>query len=243
MNKLQTFWHFLRSSLTNWHQNNEDTEILLENSFFKMQQELILIRSAIAGAIASLKRTERHYNQYQDDAQSWYHRVNLALNQHNSELAQLALSRCRYDLEIAQNLQKQINQQKDVIEKLKVDLSNLELKNNQLKRKKEMLLAQHKNALTFQEIEALKIELKQGHSARALEQMEERVWQLETQNSLLSKRPLDQVEIAFQKLENKDQNQWFNFEEKINLESNFADLKIKIETQLQQIRWELENLD
>lgn len=137
MGLLQRFWRVFRANFTDLSEKTEDIEVLLDDILFQMQQELISIRQAIAGAIASEKRTQRHYLEHQEQAHSWYNRVQLALSQNNKDLAESALSRCYYDLEIAQNLQKQINQQQKIIEKLKQQLATAETKMKELKTKEE----------------------------------------------------------------------------------------------------------
>ncbi|GEM_PF-1875593 len=152
MGLLQRFWRVLRANFTDWTKQTEDTEQLLEDTLVKVQRELISIRGAIAGAIASEKKNQRHYLQHQEQAQSWYNRVQLALSQQNEDLAQSALSRCRYNLEIAQNLLKQIRQQQRVIENLKQDLTTAEIKINELKFKQDLFLAKTTTAFTLKEI-------------------------------------------------------------------------------------------
>jgi phage shock protein A len=237
MGLLQRFWGVFQRNFLTLKQNTEDPEQLLENTLLKMQRDLISIRQAIAGAIASEKRTQRHYLQHQEQAQSWYHRVNLAVTQNNLDLAQQALSRCRYSLEIAQNLQQQILKQKRIIHELQQNLTVAETELDKVKNKKDLYLARAKNALTAKEIQKINYEFKEGNFIESLGKMEQKVWELESYNELLNQKPLDNLEIQFQTIETEDkiQNPSFNM---INLEQN-----AHIKSELNKIRSELEGLE
>ncbi len=119
----------------------EDPEKILEQTILELEQHLINLRQGVAGAIASLKRTERQLNQNQAAANQWYSRAQLALRKGDEMLAREALHHRQPYLNIAKTLQTQIDQQRDIINKLRKDIGVLESQIATVKMKKNMYIA------------------------------------------------------------------------------------------------------
>ena len=77
----------VRSQLTQFQQQQEPPEQLLERLLAEMESELIEMRRALAEAIATLKSTERQREAQQLIAQRWFDRAQFALDQGNDDLA------------------------------------------------------------------------------------------------------------------------------------------------------------
>lgn len=134
----------------------EDLEKILEQTVLELEQHLINLRQGVAGAIrngsasrrASLKRTERQLNQNQAAANQWYSRAQLALRKGDEMLARSALHHRQPYLNIAKTLQTQIDQQLDVINKLRKDIEVLESQIATVKMKKNMYIASGRDPVT-----------------------------------------------------------------------------------------------
>ena len=134
----------------------EDPEKILEQTVLELEQHLINLRQGVAGAIrngsasrrASLKRTERQLNQNQAAANQWYSRAQLALRKGDEMLARSALHYRQPYLNIAKTLQTQIDQQRDIINKLRKDIEVLESQIATVKMKKNMYIASGRDPVT-----------------------------------------------------------------------------------------------
>ncbi len=126
----------------------EDTEKILEQTVLNLEQHLINRRQGVAGASASLKRTERQLNQNQAAANGWYSRAQLALRKGDERLARSALHYRQPYLNIAKTLQTQIDQQLDIINNLRKNIGVLESKIATVKMKKNMYIASGRDSVT-----------------------------------------------------------------------------------------------
>ncbi|MBR8837923.1 MAG: PspA/IM30 family protein [Stigonema ocellatum SAG 48.90 = DSM 106950] len=136
----------IRANLNSFMSSADDPEKLLEAVVMEMQDNLLQLRQAIACAIATQKRTERHSAQAQSTGEEWYRRAQLALEKGNEMLAREALTKRRACQETATTLSTQIAEQKTVVDKLKKDMQTLELKIAEVKTKKDMYIARARSA-------------------------------------------------------------------------------------------------
>ena len=130
----------IRDNFNNLVTNAEDPETILEKAFIEMQDNLVQLRQGVAQAIATQKRTERQAAAGESKSQEYYRQAELALQQGNESLAREALSKRKFYQETTKTLINQIQQQKNVVTKLKQDMQILELKLAEVKTKKDMYI-------------------------------------------------------------------------------------------------------
>mgnify|MGYP006425882957 CR=1 FL=1 len=201
MNFLQRIWRVIRANLNNLLNKAEDPEKILEQAVNDMQQDLVKLRQAVAQAIASQKRTERQASQAKSTAEEWKKRAQLALEKGNEELAREALTRRQNYQETADNLEGQLSQQNQVIDKLKSDMRKLENKISEAKTKKDMYIARARSAETTQRLNEMMQGVNTGSSLSAFEQMEEKVTEMEASAEATQEMGQDDVEQQFAALE------------------------------------------
>ncbi|MBD2693597.1 PspA/IM30 family protein [Anabaena catenula] len=180
--------------------STEDPEKILEQTFLKMQENLVQLRQGVAGAIATQKRTERQAAAAQSQAEEWYRRAQLALQQGSEHLARQALTKRQAYQETATALFKQIEQQKDVVGKLKQDMRTMELKIVEVKTKKDMYIARARSAEASYKLQEMLKGVSATTSLNAWERMEEKVIQMEAQSEAISQLSSDDLETRFAKL-------------------------------------------
>jgi phage shock protein A len=146
-----------------------------------MQDDLIKVRQAVAQAIAIQKRTERQQAQADSQAQEWYRRAQLALNQGDEELARQALTRRQSYLDTATAMAAQLQQQAGIVTQLKQNMRQLELKISDARTKKELYIARARSAQASQQVNDLLGGLNSNGALQAFERMEDKVLQLEAQ--------------------------------------------------------------
>lgn len=201
MGFLQRLWRIIKANLNSLLQKTEDPEKILEQAVSDMQEDLVKLRQAVAQAIASQKRTERQANQAKNTAEEWKKRAQLALEKGNEELAREALTRRQNYQQTADTLGEQLDQQNQVIDKLKADMRKLESKISEAKNKKDMYIARARSAEATQRVSEFMQGVNTGSSLSAFEQMEERVTEMEATAEASSEMGQDDIEQQFASLE------------------------------------------
>lgn len=179
----------------------EDPEKILEQAVMDLQEDLVQLRQAVAGAIASQKRTERQCAQTQSNADEWYRRAQLALQKGDENLAREALSRRKTYQETAKALSGQIEQQTVIVSQLKQNMRVLESKIADAKTKKDMYIARARSARASEKLNELVGHIDAGATVNAFERMEEKVLQLEARSQAIADLGADTLEKQFASLE------------------------------------------
>lgn len=186
MGLLDRFSRVVRANVNSWVTKAEDPEKILEQAVSEMQEQLIQLRQAVAGAIASLKRTERQAQSSNANAEEWYRRAQLAIQQTNETLAREALLKRKSYQDIAIALFAQLDQQNTVVGKLKQDMRSLELKIAELKSKRDMYIARIRSAEASVKLQEILGDFSGATSSGILERVEDKLLQIESQNEVLS---------------------------------------------------------
>lgn len=194
----------IRANLNSLVGEAEDPEKILEQTIDEMQQDLIRMRQAVAGAIASQKRTERQARQAQSTADELYQRAQLTLSQGEENLARSVLTKRKSYQETAKTLQAQLAQQESIVSKLKQDMRTLESKISEAKTKADLYIARAHSAQASQKINEMLSNLGTGSSLVAFERMEEKVMQLEAQSEAISALGSDELEKKFAAIESSN---------------------------------------
>lgn len=202
MGLLDRLGRVIRANLNELISQAEDPEKILEQTVIEMQDDLIKLRQAVAQAIATQKRTERQSSQSQINADEWYRRAELALQKGDEALAREALSRRQAYQETAQVLQEQLDQQRDIIGKLKQNMRTLESKLAEAKTKKDMYIARVRSAQASQRLNEMLGNTGTRDSRAALDRMEQKVLQMEAQADAVAELNTgDNLEKRFNALE------------------------------------------
>ena len=204
MELFDRFWRVVRSNVNSWVSASGDPVLTLERTVDEMQQELVKMRQAVALAIATQKRTERQVSQNRVSAEDWYRRARIALTGGEESLAREALNRRKTYQDNAALLHRQIEQQNEIIVKLKQDLRLLEDKLARVKVQKDMYLARATSAEATRRLHEL---LEKGvgkNTLNLLDRVEERVQDLEARAELASQLNDDSLEVKFKNLETSE---------------------------------------
>ncbi|MBD2296214.1 PspA/IM30 family protein [Anabaena sphaerica FACHB-251] len=200
MEVMKRILRVIRANVNGLVNGVEDPEKILEQTFLEMQSNLVQLRQGVACAIATQKRTERQALAAESQAQEWYRRAQLALQQGNEVLAREALTKRQGYQQTATALFEQIEQQKQVVEKLKQDMGRLELKTAEVKTKKDMYIARARSAEASSKLQEMLGGISPTSSLGALERMEDKVLQIEAQSAAISQLGGDNLETRFAKL-------------------------------------------
>jgi len=191
----------VRSNLNAAVSAAEDPEKILEQALIDMQEDLVQLRQAVAGAIASQKRMQQQHNQAQAEANNWQQRAQLALTKGDEVLAREALNRKKVQSETAASLKTQLDQQSTQVDSLKRNLIALEGKISEAKTKKDMLKARASAAKANEQLQNTVGRLGTGSAMGAFERMEDKVLQMEARSQASAELAGADLESQFALLE------------------------------------------
>ncbi|MGL5061992.1 MAG: PspA/IM30 family protein [Microcoleus sp.] len=201
MGLFDRLWRIIKANINSLVGAAEDPEKILEQATIDMQEDLVQLRQAVAGAIASQKRTERQYSQAESTAAEWYQRAQLALQKGEEKLAREALTRKKSYQETATAMKVQLEQQNVVVTQLKENMRALEGKISQAKAKKDMYIARARSAKASERLQEMMGNLNTGSALNAFERMEEKVMQLEARSEAMAELGSNDLEKQFLSLE------------------------------------------
>lgn len=180
------FVRVVSSNVNNVIKGLEDPEKILDQAVNDMQSDLIKIRQSYAEISATQKRMQNQKDNADKLAADWYRRAQMALQANDEVLAREALSRRQAQMEIGENLQKQISIQSSAVEKLYSSMMTLDTKIMEAKRQKDAFIARARTAKTTVQVnDMLSSILGSGslgsNSMEAFERMKTKVEALESQ--------------------------------------------------------------
>ncbi|WP_414527734.1 PspA/IM30 family protein [Nodularia chucula] len=191
----------IRANINSLINSAEDPEKILQQAVLEMQENLVQMRQGVAQAIASQKRTERQAQAAKSTAEEWYRRAQLALQQGNEPLAREALTKRKAYQETSTALFSQIEQQNDIVARLKKDMRSLELKMSEAKTKKDMYIARVRSAEASVRLQDMLDTGSATSSLSAFERMEDKVLQIEAQSEAIAQMGTDDLQKQFDSLE------------------------------------------
>lgn len=201
MGLFDRLWRVIRANINSLVGAAEDPEKILEQAVMDMQEDLIQLRQAVAGAIAAQKRTERQCSQAESTAAEWYQRAQLALQKGEENLAREALTRKKSYQETATAMKASLGQQNTVVTQLKENMRSLESKIYEAKSKKDMYIARARSAKASERLQEMMGNLSTGSALSAFEKMEEKVMQLEARSEAIAELGTNDLEKQFLSLE------------------------------------------
>ncbi|WP_035990847.1 PspA/IM30 family protein [Leptolyngbya sp. KIOST-1] len=191
----------VRSNLNAAVSSAENPEKILDQAIIDMQEDLVQMRQAVAGAIASQKRVQQQYDKAQSEASSWQQRAQLALQKGEEDLAKQALLRKKSQAETAVALKTQLDSQSAIVDKLKRDLIGLESKLSEAKTKRDMLKARASAARANEQLQSTTSSLNTSSAMAAFERMEDKVLQMEAKSQAAAELAGADLESQFAMLD------------------------------------------
>ncbi len=179
----------------------EDPEKILDQAIIEMQEDLVRLRQGVAQAIAAQKRTEKQYNDANNELNKWQRNAMLALQKGDENLARQALERKKSFTETATTLKGSLDQQTTQVDTLKRSLMQLEGKISEAKTKKDMLKARVRAAKAQEQLEGLVSGMSTSGASAAFERMEEKVLMQEARASTAGEIAGADLESQFAKLD------------------------------------------
>jgi phage shock protein A len=179
----------------------EDPEKMLEQAILEMQEDLVQLRQGVAQTIAAQKRSEKQYNDAQNEINKWQRNAQLALQKGDENLARQALERKKTYTETSGALKASLDTQSTQVETLKRNLIQLESKISEAKTKKEMLKARITTAKAQEQLQGMVSGMNTSSAMAAFERMEEKVLMQEARAQSAGELAGADLETQFARLE------------------------------------------
>ncbi len=194
----------VRANVNDMVSKAEDPEKILEQALMDMQDNLVQMKQAVAGAIASQRRTQQQYENNLKESETWTSRAQLALQKGDENLAREALVRKKSFSDAATALKQQLDSQTGQVDTLKRGLMGLESKISEAKTKKDMLKARAAAAKANEQLQSAVNSNSTGSAMAAFERMEDKVLTMEARSQAAAEIAGSNLEAQFAALSSND---------------------------------------
>lgn len=179
----------------------EDPEMMLEQTYQDLQNNLIQVRQAVAQAIATEKQLEQQLQKNKDQAATWHNRATMAVQQGNDDLARQALQRKQQYAQAATDLETQLKSQKEATNTLRQRLTELEGEVQKAYTKKQVLIARDKAAQATSKANEILSKSSADGALSVMEKMEQKVLERESKAAAMAELGSDQLDKKFKSFE------------------------------------------
>lgn len=191
----------VRANVNDMVSKAEDPEKILDQALMDMQENLINMKMAVAGSIATQKRSQLQYEKNITESATWQSRAQLALQKGDEDLAREALVRKKSFADAAASLKTQLDAQSVQVDTMKKNLVGLESKISEAKTKKDMLKARAAAAKANEQLQSAINSNNTGSSMAAFERMEDKVLQMESRSMAVAELGGGDLNAQFEALE------------------------------------------
>jgi phage shock protein A len=159
----------------------EDPEKMVRLIIQEMEDTLVEVRSASAKTIASKKEISTQINKYENDAQDWQSKAELALSKDRDDLARAALQEKKKSQEAADALAHDLSIIDEQIDKLRDEVSQLQDKLADAKSRQKTIILRQKTASSRLEVKKTLDNSKVDAAMGRFEQYERKIDDIESQ--------------------------------------------------------------
>jgi len=194
----------------------EDPEKILDQALNEMEENFRRSKVDLARTIADEKRLKKQLDQNRDQAEQWSAKAVLAVKKGDDNLAREALKRKNSYEVLTKEIEEHWRTQKDITDQLKDSLRQLQMKIDEAKRKRNLLVTRRQRALLQKKVyESLK-SASGSNPASTFNKLEEKISSLEAESAALESLEQDTLEEKFKALSATS-----------NVENQLSDLKKK----------------
>ncbi len=175
----------------------EDPEKLIKLMIREMEDTLVEIKAACAGAMASSKKVQRQLGTLQDRIQYWEEKAQLAVRKGRDNLAREALVEKRRYTRRIDGLESELTEHNLLVEQYQADIRQLEDKLKSARDKQRLLVQRHIHA--SQKIQAQE-EIRRVDSAAAMmkfDELENRIERMEAEADLVNFGKQSPMDVEF----------------------------------------------
>lgn len=147
MNILQRVSTLVRANINDLLDRAEDPEKMVKQLILDLNNQLIQTKTSVAQSLADQYMLERKLANAHTEIEAGERRAQMAVEKGDDVLARAALQRMNSFQQSADEMERQLAEQRTETETLKVALSQLETKITEVTRERDVLLARHRRAV------------------------------------------------------------------------------------------------
>jgi len=180
---------------------NEDTEALIDQAIRDKDEALNDARTKSAVVFGNVKRLEREMNSSKEDMSNWESKIKLAIEKGNDELASKAIAKQKDCESTYLSLSKSYAAAKITADSLKKSLEELGEDLEDLRGKRDGLIARLKTAEAAQEVNAITANIRTKGNSIDLDRLERKIEEKESLAEGLGELKVQSLEDEFEALE------------------------------------------
>jgi phage shock protein A len=139
----------IRANLNDLIDKAEDPDKMIKQVILDMENQYLQVKTQVAVSIADHHMLEKKLKENEDLAKDWMRKAERAVEKGEDDLARAALDRYQTSQRLAQSYSEQVEDQKAQVQSLKGALQKLELKLDEAKSKRDVLLARHRRSVAL----------------------------------------------------------------------------------------------
>lgn len=213
----------IRANLNDMLDRAENPEMMIKQLIADLNNHLIQVKTAAAQSLADQHILQRRLEQAREEMASCERRAELAVRNQDDRLARAALERYNSYQRTAEELERQLEEQRKETESLKLALHQIEVKVSEVTRQRDTLLARHRRATARERLSQSRPEIRTDRLEEILDAVEGYVDQAEARAS--AARELDRVSES-----GDDYRRLSRMEEEDAIARQLAKLKEKVST-------------
>ncbi|EDY80688.1 phage shock protein A [Verrucomicrobiia bacterium DG1235] len=196
----------------------EDPEKMIKLMIQEMEDTLVEIKASCAATMATKSKVARALDDVQYRVDDWGNKARLAVTKGREDLAREALAEKRVFSEESERLQKEIDQLEAIVTKYQGDITQLEEKLTNARKKHQILLQRHTQAQKSYKAQSVLRKNDNVDAFARFDAFENRIERMEADAELVNAKARPSIEDEFAKLEGDE-----------TLENELAALKAEIE--------------
>ncbi len=185
-NIFSRFRDIISSNINAMLDRAEDPEKLIKLMITEMEDTLVEIKAACAGAMAGKKRVERALEEAGSRIEDWANKAELAVNKAREDLAREALFEKRRYQERALSLEKETVQTQELIDQYQDEITQLEDKLSSAREKQRLLIQRHIHAQGKKKAQQDIRKFDTSETFLRFEQFENRIERMEAEADLVN---------------------------------------------------------
>ena len=179
MGLLERVSTLIRANLNDMIDRAEDPEKLIKQVILDMENQYLQVKTQVAVSIADQHMLEKKWREQDDTAKDWMRKAEIAVDKSQDDLARAALDRFQTGQRLSQSYREQVDDQKLQVETLKGALAKLEMKLEEAKSKRDLLLARHRRSVSLGKAAHAQTVLGDNSKSATFERLRDRVHEKE----------------------------------------------------------------
>ena len=203
-------------------ETEKDPEKVLENAILEMTNRLSEARQKVDASIGIEKQFQNAYEGAVVQAERCEERATIAIQAGREDLAREDIAQRNEYRQLANQYKAQWDEQKQVVTELTTLLETLQQKTEEAERKRDIVIAQHRNVDAHQHLQQTLTEVQDGAAFEILNEMEQNASEAATLARAASEVDIDLKDAKLNR-------EFAGYAEEASIENDLAELKAKLQ--------------